>query len=678
MVLLEMTKGYELPSWAFVLIVIQTAIIFVLAYIALSHKQTQEELSKSRRMLNDVINAIPVRVFWKDKNSIYMGCNQLFADDTGRGDPDKVVGDIDNNFAFYDQADDYRKDDREVMQSGESKIHFEEQQTRPDGVVCWLNTSKIPLRNKNGEIYGVLGTYEDITNRKKVEEELKLNEQQLRSINANIPGVLFQFIATQSGEWKMRYVSQRSKDIFGIDNNPESFVENFIESLHPDDKQSFIDSISYVVEHEIPWTFNGRLIRDDGETIYFNASSSPSQHEEGLIFHGLILDETEQHKMEEKLHHGQKMEAVGQLAGGIAHDFNNMLGGIVMAAELLGNHIDGTEKSKRFQEIIFDSAGHASVLTQQLLAFSRKQPSSSKNLELHKVLNDVVSILKNTVDKRIKIITDLSADFCTVFGDSSHLQSAFLNLGINASHALPDGGEISIISRNKDLGEADCKGSSFELKAGPYLEIEVKDNGCGIEAKHLGKIFDPFFTTKEQGKGTGLGLAAVYGTVQQHKGSISVKSTPGEETSFIINLPLSKEAGSALKEAPKEYKGKGRILVIDDELVMRETVQAILETLGYEAVTAENGRVGFELFKANPSSFDLVLMDMIMPEMNGKDCFTEMRKERSDIKVILTSGYSDEKDLTEMQAMGLNGFLKKPYNRASLSETIADVLVRAY
>lgn len=675
MLISVISKGYELPDWAFVLIVIQTAIIFVLAYIALSHKRTQEELNESRKMLKDVINAIPVRVFWKDKNSVYMGCNQLFADDTGRGEPEKVVGDIDNNFAFHEQADDYRKDDREVMESGISKINFEEPQTRPDGAVNWLNTSKIPLRNKHGEIYGVLGTYEDITNRKKVEEELKINEQQLRSINANIPGVLYQFMAPIEGEWKMRYVSERSKDIFGIDNNPDKFVETFINNLHPDDKQPFIDSVSYVVAHEIPWSFNGRLLKDDGDIIYFNASSIPSQHEEGLIFHGLILDETEHHKMEEKLHHGQKMEAVGQLAGGIAHDFNNMLGGIVMAAELLGNYIDGSDKAKRFQEIIFDSAGHASELTQQLLAFSRKQPSSLKVIKVHKVLKDVVSILKNTVDKRIKIVKELDADPCTVFGDSSHLQSAVLNLGINASHALPNGGEIVIVTRNKTLSEAECTDSSFELEPGQYLEIAVRDNGCGIEEKNLEKIFDPFFTTKEQGKGTGLGLAAVYGTVQQHKGSITVNSTLGKGTEFTILLPLSEEENEEQKEAPKEFKGKGRVLIIDDELVMRETVQAILETLGYQAFTAENGRVGYEMFKANPQSYDLVLMDMIMPEMNGKDCFAAIRQERSDIKVILTSGYSDEKDLTEMQSMGLNGFLKKPYNRASLSQTIADVLI---
>ena len=669
-----LANTYEIPNWAFVLIVVQTAIIFLLAYIALSHKQTKDDLNESRRMLHDVINAIPVRVFWKDKNSVYMGCNQLFADDTGRGHPDNVVGDIDNNFAFADQAELYRSDDREVMDSGESKINFEEPQTRPDGVVNWLNTSKIPLRNSKGEIYGVLGTYEDITSRKKVEQELRLNEEQLRSINANIPGVLYQFIAKKNGEWKMKYVSERTNEIFGISSDPEVYVEKFIEHLHPDDKQPFIDSVSYVVEHEIPWHFEGRFIRPDGETIYFNASSTPSQHEDGLIFHGLILDETEQHKMEEQLHHSQKMEAVGQLAGGIAHDFNNMLGGIVMAAELLSKHLEGDPKAQRFQEIIFDSAGHASELTQQLLAFSRKQPSSLKQIRIHKVLEDVTSILKSTVDKRIKIEHQFNADNFTVYGDASHLQSAFLNLGINASHAMPEGGEISISTKNIEITEEACKNSTFEIESGEYLEIEVRDTGSGIESKNLDKIFDPFFTTKEQGKGTGLGLAAVYGTVQQHKGSITVHSELGQGTSFVIHLPLTLKKEEESKEISPEYKGKGRLLVIDDEMVMRETMEAILETLGYEVEVAENGKSGLEKFQQKPDSFDLVLMDMIMPEMNGRDCFFEIRKIRPHMKIVLTSGYSDEGDLNEVQAHGLNGFLRKPYNKASLSQAVAEAL----
>lgn len=675
MTYLVIAESFALPAWAFILIVLQTAIIFILAYVALSHKHTKDELEESKRMLNDVINAIPVRVFWKDKKSVYMGCNQLFADDTGRGDPENVVGDIDNNFAFADQADDYRADDKEVMDSGVSKINFEEPQTRPDGVTNWLSTSKIPLRNKKGEIYGVLGTYEDITKRKKVEEELRLNEEQLRSINANIPGVLYQFIAKKSGEWKMHYVSQRASEIFGIDANPDTFVENFIDCLHPDDKQAFIDSISYVVEHEIPWKFEGRFIRPDRELIYFNASSIPSQHEDGLIFHGLILDETEQHKMEEQLHHSQKMEAVGQLAGGIAHDFNNMLGGIVMSAELLAGHLDGSEKAERFQQIIFDSAGHASELTQQLLAFSRKQPSSFKVFEVHKVIDDVVAILKNTVDKRISIKTAYKAEDQRIYGDPSHFQSAFLNLGINASHAMPKGGTISIRTKNVELHTNKPGQSSHNIKPGHYLQLAITDTGQGIAPEHLEKIFDPFFTTKEQGKGTGLGLAAVYGTVQQHKGEIKVESEVGLGTTFTILLPLTKKELTKQPNKALEKKGRGKILVIDDEEVMRETVQALLETIGYSVDTADNGLSGLTLFKEKqPGYYDLVLMDMIMPEMNGNDCFKAIRKIQKDIKVVLTSGYADEQDFREMHEQGLAGFLKKPYNRALLSQTIADTL----
>jgi len=212
------------------------------------------------------------------------------------------------------------------------------------------------------------------------------------------------------------------------------------------------------------------------------------------------------------------------------------------------------------------------------------------------------------------------------------------------------------------------------LHPGQYIETEVRDNGCGIAREHLGRIFEPFFTTKEKGKGTGLGLSSVYGTVQQHGGSISVYSEKGIGSTFQMLLPLSENA--EIRETPEDEirRGSGRILVVDDEEIMRSTAKAILETLGYEVTLAENGQVALDLFRQEKGRIDLILLDMIMPVMNGRECFEKVKKHNPQVKVILSSGFSTEGDLEEMKKMGLKGFIRKPYLTARLSQLVHEAL----
>jgi signal transduction histidine kinase len=384
--------------------------------------------------------------------------------------------------------------------------------------------------------------------------------------------------------------------------------------------------------------------------------------------------EEEQAKLQSQLNHSQKMDAVGQLAGGIAHDFNNMLGGIMGAAEVLARYLPDDGVARKFHGHIMQSATRAADLTSKLLTFSRNSRMSFSTVDIHNIVNETIEILNNTIDRRIKIETDLQATSSLVLGDPSQLQSALLNLAINASHAMPEGGTLSISSCMVELDDLFCKTSTFNLQPGQYLGLDIKDTGCGIPVEHRDKIFEPFFTTKELNKGTGLGLAVVYGTIKQHAGSIMVYSESDIGTTFKILLPLASE--STVDQATHQVlmKGEGTILLVDDEEVMRITASEILQNLGYTVIMAENGEEALNVFKANRGLIDLVILDMVMPVMNGRDCFMALKQQDHQVRVLLSSGFTREEDLEKMKEQGLKGFIHKPYLSSSLSQSVYEAL----
>ena len=348
-----------------------------------------------------------------------------------------------------------------------------------------------------------------------------------------------------------------------------------------------------------------------------------------------------------------------------------------MLREMLAFYLPEDKKAADFHRIILESAGRAANLTEKLMTFARNSPIvSSTTVNIHEIINETVVLLQNTIDRRIRIIVRQNAKTSAVVGDPSQLQSTILNLCINASHAMSQGGAMSLNTEIQELDELACAAFSFQLLPGRYLEIEVRDSGCGISPKHLDRIFDPFFTTKEQGVGTGLGLASVYGTVQQHGGAITVYSEEGVGSTFRILLPLADFGEKTRQNIPIIQKGSGRILVVDDEEVMRVTAQAILEGLGYEVKLAINGEHALKVYRNNPQPIDVVILDMIMPLMNGRDCFAALKQYDPDVCVILSSGFVSDDDLIAMKKNGLNGFIRKPYRSESLSEILSTTMKR--
>lgn len=407
----------------------------------------------------------------------------------------------------------------------------------------------------------------------------------------------------------------------------------------------------------------------------FRYSVFPLQETSGDYNMGVLMlfDITEEKLLQVKMNQSQKMEAVGQLAGGIAHDFNNMLGGIIGSVEVLEDTI--SDEQKEMFDIIMTASQSAAELTRKLLNFARKGKVESTPVDVHKSISEAIMLLSRSIDKSIEIKRSLKAKEFTVVGDPSQLQNMFLNLAINASHAMAEGGgSITFSTEMLELDDIYCSTSKFELEPGNYIQVAIEDTGTGIAPEHLQKIFDPFFTTKDEGKGTGLGLAGVLASCRQHKGAITVYSELGVGTKFAIYLPLSEKVISRVRSKSTEITGEGTILVIDDEQVIRAMAQKMLESLGYSVFIAAGCHEGFEIFKEKMDEIDIVLLDVIMPKTDGRVCFKQIKQHKSDAKVILTSGFSKDTDITSLLQEGLCGFIRKPYFKAELAEKVREVM----
>jgi PAS domain S-box-containing protein len=387
-----------------------------------------------------------------------------------------------------------------------------------------------------------------------------------------------------------------------------------------------------------------------------------------------VMDISEQKRLQSQLNQTQKMEVIGQLAGGIAHDFNNMLAGIMASAELLKLRMADDERNMKMVNTILQAATRSADLTREMLSFSRKSNQVASQIPVNETINAVMNLLEHTIDRRIQLKSVLGVQNPIVMGDQSLLQNALLNLGVNARDAMPDGGILTYATAEKRLDEAACRACNIALKTGRYLEVTVSDTGVGMTRAIIERIFEPFYTTKEAGKGTGLGLAAVYGTVKNHGGDISVKSQPGLGSVFSIYLPLVSDETDKKALNDEYVTGSGGILLVDDEEMLREVGRDLLEYLGYSVYLASDGEQALEMFSANRDSISLVILDVIMPKMGGKETFLLLREKEPELKVLFCSGFSPEGTGDELLKLGAAGFIRKPYTRSELSRVVADVL----
>jgi PAS domain S-box-containing protein len=389
----------------------------------------------------------------------------------------------------------------------------------------------------------------------------------------------------------------------------------------------------------------------------------------------VLRDVTKQVAIEEQLRQSQKMESIGQLAGGIAHDFNNQLSGVLGFAEILCEQLEDPAQRK-YADNIMTAALRAADLTRQLLAYSRKGKYQSIPVDVHKVLDEVMGLLNRSIDKRIELRPQMEAQHPVVRGDPTQLQNALLNLALNARDAMPQGGQLGFHTRIVTLS------TTFpgdDLPPGRYIRIDISDTGVGMSSEVKQRLFEPFFTTKEIGKGTGLGLASVYGTVKNHGGSIRVQSEPGQGSTFSLFLPLLEQPLNALPAtgtpAPTPRR-EGNILIVDDEPVILELGTAILNSAGYKTSTCRDPEQAVAQYKTEWKSVDLVILDMNMPKLNGRQLYEEMRRINPQIKAILASGFSLSGDTQGIRDLGILGFVAKPFQRRELIDSVTEALAR--
>jgi PAS domain S-box-containing protein len=430
------------------------------------------------------------------------------------------------------------------------------------------------------------------------------------------------------------------------------------------------------------------LLRDNGHVNNFEVEMCRKEGEIiTVLFSGVqlelagkpcalsaVMDVTEQKRLQNQLLQSQKMDVVGQLAGGIAHDFNNMLSGIMAAAELLKLRLPDDEKNHKMVDTIIEATTRSADLTRELLTFSRKGTAGSDQIRINDTVATVMRLLEHSIDKQIQLTTRLEADNPVVLGDQTQLQNALLNLGVNARDAMPHGGMLTYATAGKLLDETACRLMDISLAPGFYLEITVSDTGVGMTKEVMGHIFEPFFTTKAVGKGTGLGLAAVYGTVRSHRGDLSVQSEPGVGTVFKIYLPMIEEGLIQSVGSGEAVAGNGGILLVDDEPLLRDIGRDLLEDLGYTVYLAENGVQALEVFSSHREDILLVMLDMIMPKIGGKEAFLRLRELDPNVRVLFCSGFHREGTEYELQQLGASGFIQKPYNRVELSRAVVEAM----
>jgi len=470
------------------------------------------------------------------------------------------------------------------------------------------------------------------------------------------------------------YLNPIATEMFELMNGVNS--SNFYEDIIRDTKnikyiKNVLVEFGFIKDYEVEiYSKNNKKF-----PVLLSLNNILDPHEEVVGLSILIKDMTYIKKVQQQLLQAQKLESIGMLASGIAHEFNNILTGIIPNAELIKMTVAPDNPNHNRASSIQKSATRAADIVKKLLSFSRDDKKEADQISnINVIANETIDILKKLLDKNIEIAANIPGDLYSVKIDSTRLQQLIMNLSINARDAIAEQGEIIISAENIIIKTP--VNAQNQLPEGKYVLLKISDSGQGIPERYLNKIFDPFFTTKEPGKGTGLGLSIIYGIVKNVNGKIEVQSKLGEGTTFSIYLPASdKDLDEVSADINVDIGDKNKtILIVDDEAMIREMARDMLTTIGYKVYVCDNGNDGIELFKEKFNEIDLVLLDLIMPKMNGVTTYEKLKDIKENIKVIISSGVGDLDKKKELHNLGVTGFLEKPYSLKSMSDSIDRIL----
>ena len=538
--------------------------------------------------------------------------------------------------------------------------------------LCMKDGSQVPfaftgrLLTIDGKMY-FLGMGIDISNFVRAQEALKESEEKYRLVVENANDAI---MIVQDG--RLKFPNRQAIALSGYSEEELTSIP-FLAYVYDADKDVVIEMHRKRLHgQDVPVTYSFRIIKKSGEIVWVEATAVLVTWEGSPATLTFLRDITVQKRLEEQLLHAQKMEAIGTLAGGVAHDFNNLLMGIIGYTSLMLMKTDKTHPFHEKLKIIERQVESGAELTKQLLGFARGGKYEVKPINVNDLIIRTSDIFGRT-KKEITIHKKLQEDLHTIEGDSGQVEQVLFNLYVNGWQAMPSGGNLYLETRNVMLNEQQCR--AYNTKPGPYIKISVSDTGVGMDAETQKRIFEPFFTTKGVGKGTGLGLASAYGIIKNHGGIINVYSEKGYGTTFTIYLPPSEARAAEAKPAEGGLlTGHETILIVDDEPINIEAVTELLEALGYKVLTAQSGRKAIELYKKHPGKIQLVILDMIMPGMNGKETLRKLMEMDKNVRVLLASGYSIDGEAKTILDLGCKGFIQKPFRAEELSRKIRDVL----
>ncbi len=634
--------------------------------------QTYRSAEAHLRLLNSALKSVANSIVITDRAGLVLWTNPAFTALTGypleevRGKTTNILKSGVHDDAFYRQL-------WETILAGRA-WRSEMVNRRKDGSLYTEECTITPVRNEEGEVAHFIAVKQDITERKLAEEALRWRTAFFEAlVDSSLDGIL-----VVDSQGKKLLQNRRMNELWKIpphiaDDPDDSKQVEFVATRTKNPRQ-FVEKIAYL------YAQTNEVSRDEIELIdgrVLDRYTSPVRDTNGTYYGRIWMfrDISEQRKLEAQFRQAQKMEAVGQLAGGVAHDFNNILTAVLMHLGILRTTLKEPGTVEALKELE-SQARRAADLTRQLLMFSRKSAIEVKPTDLNHVVEEMLKMLGRLLGEQVQVEFQGAQALPLIEADPGMMQQVIMNLSVNGRDAMPHGGRLTICTRRTEFDKRSA--AAFpDGRAGSFVQLSVSDTGSGMDEITRKRIFEPFFTTKELGKGTGLGLATVYGIVQQHRGWIDVDSEPGKGSNFHVYLPISERAGSGnpVETTLTTRGGKETILLVEDEPMVRRATARTLQMLGYRVIEATDGKMAIELWSQHAKTIDLLLTDMVMPHgISGMDLAAKLQKERSTLKVIIISGYS-----REISARGIPStpgilYLPKPFEMLHLASTLRTCL----
>ena len=536
-----------------------------------------------------------------------------------------------------------------------------------DGTVGYINVQFVIVKDSDGQAVEAFGVAQNITERRQAEEALRESEEKYRLLIENATDAIF--IVQDK---VVKFANPKAKKITGYSAAQLAKLP-FVDFIHPEDRGMVLERhLKRLGGQEPPNIYSFRIVDKSGEVLSVELSAVFINWEGRPATLNFLRDITAQKRLEAQLQQAQKMEALGTLAGGIAHDFNNLLMAIQGRASILLMNKDSAHPDFEHLRGIESHVESAADLTKQLLGFARGGKYEVKPTDLNELIKKENRMFGRT-KKEITIHGKYAENLWSVEIDRGQIEQVFLNLYVNAWQAMPGSGDLYVETENVTLDENYLK--PFSAKPGKYVKISVTDTGIGMDKATRERIFDPFFTTKKMGRGTGLGLASAYGIVKNHGGFINVYSEKGHGSTFNIYLPASeKEVMKEKTVGSDALRGSETVLLVDDEDMIIDVAEEVLKQLGYNVLVARSGKEAIEIYEENKERIDMVILDMIMPDISGGDTYDRMKEMDPDVKVLLSSGYSINGQAKEILDRGCNGFIQKPYKMRQLSQKLREIL----